>query len=478
VCKLKKYWITSLFIAFILFASLAFSVKRVSAQTVPPTPAGTANDQACLDCHGNPGLETKLPSGEILYLSIDSETYNHSVHGDQGYACTQCHANISGFPHPALQAATRRDVTLELNQVCAQCHQNKFDAAVNDAHTLAREAGNKEAAVCTDCHGTHDITSLSQPRSRIPQTCEKCHSQIFNLYKDSVHGAALLGEGNPDVPSCVDCHNAHNVQGPSNTQFRLFSPQICARCHANKTLMDKYGINTNVFNSYLSDFHGTTVEMFQAVAPGQETNKPVCIDCHGVHDIKAVSDANSTVIKEHILVTCQKCHPGASPNFPTAWLSHYQPSPQHSPVVYYVGIFYRFFIPTVLGGMALFVFSDAGRRLVNKRKKKITKISKPEAESKIEVKPEAGIESTPEKEIETETEREAEIKSPVVSEPETEIAPDTGTSSESPADISLGTQPESNDQSSIETDLENNSEMKIETKHKNEAEDSEEKQNE
>ena len=465
-----------------MLASLAFRVNRVSAQSVPPTPAGTANDQACLECHGKPGLETKLPSGEILYLSIDSQTYNHSVHGDKGYACTQCHTNITDFPHPALLATTRRDVTLELNQACAQCHQNKFDAAVNDAHTLARKAGNKEAAVCADCHGAHDITSLSQPRSRIPQTCEKCHSQIFNLYKDSVHGAALIGEGNPDVPSCVDCHNAHNIQGPSNTQFRLFSPQICARCHANKPLMDKYGINTNVFNSYLSDFHGTTVVMFQAVAPGQETNKPVCIDCHGVHDIKNVSDANSTVIREHILVTCQKCHPGASPNFPSAWLSHYQPSPQHSPVVYYVGIFYRFFIPTVLGGMALFVVSDAGRRLVNKRKKKITKESQPEAESKIEVnpeiKPEAAVEPAPEEVVETETEAAAEIESPVVSEPETEITPDRGAGSESAAETSLGTQSEDNSQSSVETSLENDSETKPETQHKNGDEGSEEKQNE
>jgi cytochrome c553 len=124
------------------------------------------------------------------------------------------------------------------------------------------------------------------PRSAIPQTCERCHSQIHDLYADSVHGSALLGEGNPDVPTCIDCHGVHNIQGPTDSQFRLFSPEICARCHADQELMAKYGINTDVFDTYVADFHGTTVEIFQDLAPGQETNKPVCIDCHGVHGVQ------------------------------------------------------------------------------------------------------------------------------------------------------------------------------------------------
>jgi hypothetical protein len=88
------------------------------------------------------------------------------------------------------------------------------------------------------------------------------------------------------------------------------------------------------------------------------------VDCHGVHDIKAPNDPNSTVIKQNLLATCQKCHPGATINFPSAWLSHYKPSPTHFPLVYYVNLFYNIFIPTVLGGMVLFVVSDATRRWV------------------------------------------------------------------------------------------------------------------
>jgi hypothetical protein len=134
--------------------------------------------------------------------------------------------------------------------------------------------------------------------------------------------------------------------------------------------MAKYGVSTDVFDTYVADFHGTTVALFEKVAPDQETNKPVCIDCHGVHDMRKVDDPESRVIKENLLVTCQKCHPSATANFPNAWLSHYRPSPVHYPSVYFVNLFYDFFIPTVLGGMAVFVVLDGSRRLINRRRER------------------------------------------------------------------------------------------------------------
>jgi hypothetical protein len=330
------------------------------------------DNDACLACHDTPGMQTVLPSGETLALTVSRVTYNLSTHGRAGYACVQCHTDITGYPHPPITAATRRDYTLEQYTTCAQCHGDKYNATLDSVHQKALAAGNKQAAVCTDCHGAHDVQPPAQPPSRVPQTCERCHSQIVNLYRDSVHGAALIGEGNPDVPSCTDCHGVHNIQGPSTGPFHLYSPNICARCHADPQLMGKYGVSTDVFETYIADFHGTTVELFQAVAPGQETNKPVCVDCHGVHDIRKTDDPESTVIKERLLATCQKCHPGASANFPAAWLSHYRPSPQHAPLVYFVDLFYKIFIPAVLGGMALFVVADAGRRFTLRRNRRPT----------------------------------------------------------------------------------------------------------
>jgi predicted CXXCH cytochrome family protein len=358
---------------------LALSLFVGQAQAQEASPSEQLSNEECLSCHSTTGMQTALPSGEVLYLSIDPATFESSIHGAQGLSCTNCHTNITDYPHPPLEAQDRRDVTLLMQEGCRTCHQANADAATNDAHVQAltrSENPNKNAAVCSDCHGAHDITDPSTPRSKVPQTCQKCHSEVYELYKTSVHGAALLGEGNPDVPECVSCHGTpgenkgpHNIQGPSNTAFHLFSPQLCAKCHANQELMDKYGINTDVFQTYLADFHGTTVEVFQAVAPGQETNKPVCIDCHGVHDIKSADDPQSAVQSDRLLATCQKCHPGATPNFPASWLSHYRPSPEHFPVVYYVTLFYQIFIPGVLGGMAFFVATDIFRRVTTRRRK-------------------------------------------------------------------------------------------------------------
>ena len=129
--------------------------------------------------------------------------------------------------------------------------------------------------------------------------------------------------------------------------------------------MDKYGISTNVLSTYVADFHGTTVTLFEKTDPDQATNKPVCYDCHGIHDIKRPDDPQSGIqIKENLLVKCQQCHPDATANFPDAWMSHYIPSPTEYPLVYYINVFYKYFIPIVLGGMALFILLDFIHRVV------------------------------------------------------------------------------------------------------------------
>ena len=131
-------------------------------------------------------------------------------------------------------------------------------------------------------------------------------------------------------------------------------------------MMAEYGISTDVFDTYVSDFHGTTVVLFEKIAPEQDTNKPVCIDCHGVHDMRKVNDPESRVMKENLLTTCQKCHPDATANFPTSWLGHYKPSPEDAPLIFFVDLFYKIIIPVTIGGMVIFIASDVGRKIMDK----------------------------------------------------------------------------------------------------------------
>ncbi len=343
--------------------------------TETPTPVPPPPNDYCLGCHADARVVT-LPSGEPYYVAIDAAKYAGSVHGSGGYLCVQCHTNISEYPHAPLTAQDRRDVSLQMYTLCQTCHADKYELTHDSAHAAALEAGNKEAAVCTDCHNPHEQGRLTDPVTNetlpaahieIPETCARCHSAIYEDYKETVHGEALV-TGNPDVPTCIDCHGVHQIEDPRTAEFRLKSPELCAGCHTDATIMDKYGISTDVLNTYLADFHGTTVTLFEKQSPDQITNKPVCTDCHGVHDIKHADDPEKGLhVKENVLLTCQKCHPDATTNFSDAWLSHYIPDRERYPIVYYVNVFYKFFIPLVLGAMAIFVVSDVGRTLLKRR---------------------------------------------------------------------------------------------------------------
>jgi hypothetical protein len=327
----------------------------------------------CLGCHdaetsGMSLVGMELPSGEVLDIGIPRKTYEASVHGQINMSCVLCHKDLSEYPHQPIEANGRREYAVANYTACATCHDSQYSATHDNVHGAALLGGNIEAAVCTDCHGAHDVERAGTRATAIQRTCENCHFEIYTVYESSVHGAALFEEDNADVPTCTDCHGVHDVEGPHVTGFHLFSPQICADCHEDENLMDAYGISTEVFDTYVADFHGSTVVIFEELFPDQETNKPVCIDCHGVHNIASAADPDSQTFRENLLGTCQRCHPDATTNFPTAWLSHYQPTRQDAPLVYYVNLFYRIIIPLVIGAMLLWVIVDLAKKLAARRR--------------------------------------------------------------------------------------------------------------
>jgi predicted CXXCH cytochrome family protein len=181
-----------------------------------------------------------------------------------------------------------------------------------------------------------------------------------------VHGRDLA-DGNADVPTCADCHRAHDVGGPRKSEWDLKSPEMCGGCHSNEQVMKKYGLSTGVLRTYLTDFHGKT----SSLRSNQGT--PVtggvvarCTDCHGVHDIQKASDPQSPVIKANLLQTCRRCHEGATDNFPAAWLSHYEPSLHKAQLVYGVKVAYAVIIPFMIGGLGLQIVLHLWRLMVNR----------------------------------------------------------------------------------------------------------------
>jgi predicted CXXCH cytochrome family protein len=333
---------------------------------------------ACLECHGQPGQELSFPGGETRAASLDPKAWAASVHGGAGLDCTACHTAHEGYPHPEVKEKGFREYAHLRIEACAGCHEEQAKGFADGVHSAQFKAGNHKAAMCTDCHDPHQGKRLTDPdkggllpasRLAIPETCARCHAPIVDQYKKSAHGAALLAEGNKDVPTCIDCHGVHKMSDPRTARFRVNSPKICASCHTDAARMKKYGLSTAVLRTYVADFHGTTVTLFQKQHPDQATNKPVCFDCHGVHDIPHTRDPQKGIrTKANLLRTCQKCHTAATPDFPDAWMSHYIPDPQRTPLVYWARALYLVLIPATIGGMLLFVATDFARRRIDRRR--------------------------------------------------------------------------------------------------------------
>jgi hypothetical protein len=374
-------FVTGLVICIVSFGfafSEAAAGPSLGAEALVQSAPAQVDDSACLACHNKDGFSVELDSGETLPLTISTDAYKQSTHGSNAVTCVTCHSDIEGFPHPERTTETLRDVKLKYYTSCQQCHTEQFTQTLDSVHQKSLAAGNKNAAVCADCHNPHTQQKLIDDlgkllpaaRLHIPETCAKCHSAIYDTYKESVHGNALT-EGNPDVPTCIDCHGVHNIQDPTTATFRNSTPYLCAKCHTNETLMYKYGLSTKVLDTYVADFHGTTVVLFDKTFPDQPTNKPVCTDCHGFHDVARVDDPQKGLsVRENLLARCQQCHPDATANFPDSWLSHYIPSPEKYPMVYYINLFYKFFIPAVLGPMLILVVMDFSRLMINRFRKR------------------------------------------------------------------------------------------------------------
>ncbi|NPA90555.1 MAG: cytochrome C [Chloroflexi bacterium] len=350
----------------LLWIGLLLGTPPVRADSGPTVP-----DWVCLTCHERVGIDMVLPSGEILPITVDSAVLHFSAHGqttEQEIHCQDCHTDIVGYPHGTLPVRTYRELQIYYSQTCANCHEEEALKRVDSVHARLLASGKLEAATCVDCHGAHNVRWINRekhpevPRIRAVEMCKTCHSTIYEAYLQSVHGRDLL-EGNEDVPGCPDCHPAHTIEDPRTLAFRVKSPNLCGKCHGDKALMAKYGISTDVFDTYVGDFHGTTVLVFQKTAPGQGTNKAVCIDCHGAHKIMRPEEVGTEEYKANLLQTCRQCHPDASPNFADSWLGHYRPDWKRYPLVTAVLWFYRIVIPLTLGFFLLYIGLDAQKRL-------------------------------------------------------------------------------------------------------------------
>jgi hypothetical protein len=320
----------------------------------------------CQGCHEHP-ITTVLRSGEALMLRTDLTVLDASEH--HMLSCSDCHFGFSSQEHPERNFRTLRDYAIASADSCKRCHFDKHTRTLESIHYAILNQGNQSAPVCTDCHGAHGIAAAGKDRAFSAKRCKQCHGEVYETYAQSVHGNALINERNQDVPVCIDCHRAHDIVNPLTLEFHDGIPDTCANCHSNKRIMGKYGLSTDVVKTYLSDFHGVTLNFYRKqkevlLKPGRPI--AVCTDCHGTHDIASDADTDPLIVKGRLLNRCQKCHPEATENFPDAWLSHYEPTLEKAPIVYLVNLSYRIFLPVMVVGLILQILLHIWRYAVNR----------------------------------------------------------------------------------------------------------------
>jgi nitrate/TMAO reductase-like tetraheme cytochrome c subunit len=205
--------------------------------------------------------------GALLNVNVDSEKYSQSVHG--GFDCITCHKQFGPNPHEPIKANVSSETASLASKIshkakvdpialaaCKDCHDDTYKSWMNSEHgTNIITKKQTDGASCIDCHGSahyikkkEDRESLVN-RKQVVNTCGSCHEkkelaekygyvpQILERYNESFHGKKYI-IGHPNAPSCVDCHDYHNVKkwdDPASPVAMENRIETCGKCHKGAT---------------------------------------------------------------------------------------------------------------------------------------------------------------------------------------------------------------------------------------------------
>ena len=307
--------------------------NNASNAAASPTPSASPSLQ-CQGCHAA-GKSLPYLAGSRFHTAPHT-AYDRGFHakairdnGAKAATCLDCHTRDGNLA--AMLPASDPNSTINranLAETCGRCHGDKsvmrgsgisdrpFLSYRESVHAKAIARGNPSAAVCTDCHNSHDILPASDASStiakvNIPATCGKCHQTETSEFMQSIHGQAL-SRGVSRTPVCTDCHGIHNITTPVDQQSSNMSAAVgtesCAKCHEGVTLTQEFGVASGRVASYKDSYHGLASKFGSKVVAN-------CASCHGVHNILPSSDPKSMISQNNLQQTCGQCHVGASANF-------------------------------------------------------------------------------------------------------------------------------------------------------------------
>lgn len=236
--------------------------------------------------------------------------FTECAHAQAGLTCVDCHG---GDPKAADEKAAHAPTNFSrpkdkraIAELCAKCHSDvrkmnpyglptdQLDRYKTSKHgEQLYDKNDQKVAVCTDCHGVHDIQKVKSPQSHVhpthvPDTCGRCHSNeklmaqyslpadVVAKYKTSHHANLLYGKGDLSAPTCVTCHGNHGATPPGTKEVG----QVCGKCH------------------------GRQRELFEKSPHAEPAALGLfseCVSCHGNHAIQKAS-------LDLFAVACVQCH--------------------------------------------------------------------------------------------------------------------------------------------------------------------------
>lgn len=248
----------------------------------------------CLGCHSYKGLTKQLENKEALSLYINASEFADSVHNPT--SCAGCHMDISMANHPQVKKITsKKEYSANASKSCSMCHPNDV-LKKKPAHGYL--ITQTKAPSCSECHGAHYIKRITEWKTRISdiQYCLTCHKHDLSmklgsgellplsvnetLLKNSVHGSL----------QCGVCHTGFSkTEHPLRTfkskkEFSASVSKACTMCHT-ETQLKKKPIHADLI---------TTAKV------------TTCVECHGSHSIKRMSELKPTVKENQYCLTCHK----------------------------------------------------------------------------------------------------------------------------------------------------------------------------
>ncbi|MCB2211216.1 cytochrome c3 family protein [bacterium] len=371
------------------------SCHDVHATHIPEVDSGTL--QACVECH--PGYESQF-AGSVHEEMLESEKMNclscHKTHQvadteeETEFGCGQCHEDAEAVyrtsahrmarlhgdvvaaecadchgGHHILPASDPESLVHHDNipGMCGECHSDNtvitsdyvrlpisLPSYERSVHGMGLQAG-KPTAVCTDCHGSHNLQSANVStsmvaRQNLTQTCGQCHEEEAAIFGESVHGRAVQ-HGIKDSPDCTGCHEEHLILPISDPDSPVnpsnISHHACRECHEDPELAARYGLPTEVVESYEDSYHGWALSRGGGMVAS-------CEDCHGTHNIKSIHDPDSRIHPDNVVAMCGECHDQSNPTFAASY-SHISARGAWG-IHDYARVIYIILIAIVLGGMA------------------------------------------------------------------------------------------------------------------------------